>query len=169
MENPRLEKQRKLEAMLECGVAMVYLDAQKPGVRLPMHLQAHPYVMLNFSYRFSPPDLNVNPWGVSATLSFEGKPFFVSIPWPAVFAMRSQVTMEFWLFPEDVPEVFFEEAPEPSPGKRANFRLVHSEPSKASANANASAEAKTPAAAEQAKRSEEEKPKGTPTHLKLLR
>ena len=168
MENSLQEKQSKLESMLQKGVAMVYLDTHKPGVRLPQHLATQPYVALNFSYRFSPPDLAVNTWGVRATLSFEGRPFPVAVPWPAIFAIRSQLTMEFWLFPEDVPEAFLEtkEAQEvsPAPSKRATFQLVHSAAPEGEGEVAAEGEAST--------KSEEggdsPKPKA-PTHLKLLR
>lgn len=137
MENSLQEKQSKLEAMLEKGMAMIHLDARKPGVRLPAHLKTQAHLTLNLSYRFSPADLTLNIWGVRATLSFEGRPFATAIPWSAIFAMRSHVSMEFWLFPEDVPEEFLEasKAAEPlpvaKPSKRAMFQLVHSAPQEA--------------------------------------
>jgi len=183
MENSLKEKQNKLSSMLERGMVMIYLDARKPGVRLPANLEAQAHVALNLSYRFSPPDLTVNVWGVRATLSFEGRPFLVAIPWSAIFAIRSHTTMEFWLFPEDVPEEFLEteEAQEEVPakqGKRSTFQLVHSAPPKAedevSADSAISADSAVSAEGEvleDSTKGEEEvlrKPRTTPPHLKLL-
>jgi len=169
MENSLQEKHSKLESMLQKGVAMVYVDASKPGVRLPSHLETQPYVALNLSYRFSPPDLALNTWGVRATLSFEGRPFPVAVPWTAIFAMRSQLTMEFWLFPEDVPEAFLEthaaqKAPPPAPAKRATFQLVHSAPpEEGKGKEETEGGPSSPPEAEASP-----KPKATPSHLKLL-
>ena len=173
MENSLQEKQSKLESMLQKGVVMIYLDARKPGVRLPAHLETQAYVALNLSYRFSPPDLAVNTWGVRATLSFEGRLFPVAVPWPAVFAIRSHVTMEFWLFPEDVPEAFLEtqeaqKIPPPSPGKRSTFQLVHSVQPEAEGEASTPKEALAKEEEEAGEEAEERKPKATPTHLRLL-
>jgi stringent starvation protein B len=175
---PKLrEKQSKLEAMLQQGVVMVYVDAHKPGVRLPPHLKAQPYVALNLSYRFSPADLTVNAWGARATLSFEGRPFAVAIPWSSVFAIQSQVTMEFWIFPEDVPEAFLEQeeaptvevlSPAPGPGKRAAFQLVYSAPPEGEGEAPAEEGISAEEEGETEGKAEETSPKPTPPHLKLL-
>jgi len=132
MENSLKEKEDKLKSMLEKGMVMIHLDARKTGVRLPEHLKSQAHLTLNLSYHFSPADLTVNAWGVRATLSFERQPFAVAVPWSAIFALRSHVTMEFWLFPEDIPEEFLEAEAggvvPPTPGKRAPFQLIHSAP-----------------------------------------
>jgi stringent starvation protein B len=187
MENSLQEKQKKLESALNEGVVMVYLDVHKPGVRLPSHLETRDYVALNLSYRFSPADLAVNAWGVRATLSFEGRPSPVAIPWSAIFAIRSHVTREFWLFPEDVPKAFLEmqetqktqETLPPKPNKRATFQLIHSASTEATSDeshAAAEGNAQTKNNIKEAGEGEGEgekpetssKPKAAPTHLKLL-
>jgi hypothetical protein len=96
--------------------------------------------------------------------------------------------MEFWLFPEDVPEGFLEtgetrEALPPPPAKRSTFQLVHSAPPETEGESSATAvlaedevatrsNAPAQAEGETAKESEAEepsrKPKATPSHLKLL-
>ncbi|MCL2258920.1 MAG: ClpXP protease specificity-enhancing factor SspB [Proteobacteria bacterium] len=172
MENSLQDKQSKLESMLEKGMVMVHLDARKPGVRLPAHLKNQIHLTLNLSHRFSPADLTVNVWGVRATLSFEGRPFPVAIPWSAIFAIRSHITMEFWLFPEDVPEEFLEaeKVAEPLPvkvDKRATFQLVHSVPQEAGGEEAAAEEKEKEKEEEEGTPEPSDKPK-RPSHLKLL-
>ena len=62
---------------------------------------------LNVRYRFEPPDLAVNDWGIRETLSFGGKPFACAVPWSAVFAISNQAKV--WIFPGDVPEELMEQ------------------------------------------------------------
>lgn len=97
------EKRRQLLSALEQGMVMVHLDARRPGVLVPPHLRGEPHLRLNVSYRFDPPDLSVGEWGVRCSLSFSGSRFKVAIPWSALFAISSQVTKEFWMYPEDTP------------------------------------------------------------------
>lgn len=97
------EKKERLLAALDLGMAMIHLDARRPGVLVPPHLKGEPHLRLNLSYRFDPPDLSVGEWGVRCTLSFSGSRFQVAVPWSALFAVTSHVTKEPWLFPDDMP------------------------------------------------------------------
>ena len=97
-------------------MAMIHLDGRQAGVNVPEHLKNEPHLRLNLSYRFDPPDLAINGWGIRSTLSFSGRRFTVSIPWTALFAITSHVTKEFWIYPEDLPP---ELIPQPSAGARA--------------------------------------------------
>jgi stringent starvation protein B len=78
-------------------------------------------------------------------LSFGGQRFTIAAPWPAVYAVASLVTREFWMFPDDMPDELAEAAadrvteadlkpagdgsapspsPSPSPSPRAVLREV---------------------------------------------
>jgi stringent starvation protein B len=103
MDNRMPEKKEKLLATLEKGMAMVHLDARRPGVLVPAPLKAEANLRLNLSYRFDPPDLTVGEWGVRSTLSFGGKRFTVAIPWSALYAVSSANSKEFFMWPEDMP------------------------------------------------------------------
>lgn len=113
------EKKDRLLAALNQGMVMVHLDARRPGVLVPQQLRTESHLRLNLSYRFDPPDLSVNDWGVRQTLSFGGSRFGVAIPWSALFAITSHTTKEFWMFLEDLPPELLQSAParaqEPSP------------------------------------------------------
>jgi stringent starvation protein B len=74
---------------LHAGMLKVYCDARQPGVVVPLALAKESELPLNFSYKFAPPDLVVNEWGLRATLSFYGSRFRVSVPWASVFAIYS--------------------------------------------------------------------------------
>lgn len=82
---------------------MIHLDARRPGVLVPDHLRNEPQLLLNISYRFTPPDLTVSEWGIRETLTFSGKAFCVAVPWSALYAISSHATKEWWMYPEDMP------------------------------------------------------------------
>ena len=81
------EKKARLLEALDKGMAMVHLDARRPGVLVPEHLKGELHLMLNLSYRFDPPDLSVGEWGIRQTLTFQGRSFTVAIPWSALYAI----------------------------------------------------------------------------------
>jgi stringent starvation protein B len=96
-------KKETLLAFLSRGVAMVHVDARKPGVVVPRQHQGDPHLRLNLSYRYGIPDLQVHEDGVQATLSFGGYGFRCILPWEAVFAVTSQGTGDGQVWPEDLP------------------------------------------------------------------
>ena len=98
------DKKERLLSALEKGLVMIHLDARRPGVLVPEDLRGECHLRLNLSYRFDPPDLSVGEWGVRCTLSFGGSRFGVAVPWPALFAINSHVSGEFWMYPDDIPE-----------------------------------------------------------------
>lgn len=97
------EKKAQLLAALDKGMVMIHLDARRPGVLVPPSLRNESHLRLNLSYRFDPPDLTVGEWGVRCTLSFSGSRFKVAVPWSALYAITSHVTMEIWEYPDDMP------------------------------------------------------------------
>jgi len=103
MDDRASEKKDRLLAALERGLVMVHLDARRPMVLVPSELRCESHLRLHLSYKFVPPDLSVDDWGIRSTLSFSGKRFTVALPWSSLFAITSKVTLEFWMFPEDMP------------------------------------------------------------------
>ncbi len=103
MDSKGPEKKERLLCALEQGMAMIHLDARRPGVLVPLSLRQEPHLRLNLSHRFDPPDLAVGDWGVRSTLSFGGNRFRVAVPWSALFAITSYASKEFWMYPDDMP------------------------------------------------------------------
>jgi stringent starvation protein B len=103
MDDRTPEKKEHLLSALVRGMAMVHLDARRPGVVVPAEYRTESHLRLNLSYRFQPSDLSVGEWGLRSTLSFSGRRFTVAIPWSAVFAITSHRSHEFWMFPDDMP------------------------------------------------------------------
>jgi stringent starvation protein B len=96
-------KKQTLLAYLEAGIAMLHLDARRPGVQVPEQHAEDAHLRLNLSYRYGIPDLVVDAEKVQATLSFRGRAFQCVIPWGAVFGITSQTSGEGQVWPEDLP------------------------------------------------------------------
>ena len=170
------EKKERLLAALDLGMAMIHLDARRPGVLVPGHLKNEPHLRLNLSYRFDPPDLSVGEWGVRCTLSFSGSRFQVAVPWSALFAITSHVTKEPWLFPDDMPPEVLQMGGQekvdtaavvaPARPARALLRSVPSEPAEAPPAPERAPEAEETVA--RGDDGEPPKPKGRP-HLRVIK
>src|SRR5262249_3037006 len=100
---PMPAKRQILLAYLERGIAMLHLDARRPGVRVPQQYAHDPHLRLNLSYRYQIADLEIDDAGVQATLSFSGRPFQCILPWKAIFGFTSQATGDGQVWPEDLP------------------------------------------------------------------
>jgi stringent starvation protein B len=96
-------KKETLLGFLARGVAMVHLDARRPGVIVPPQYATDAHLRLNLSYRYSIPDLEISDEHVQATLSFGGRPFRCILPWSAVFGITSHGTGDGQVWPEDLP------------------------------------------------------------------
>jgi stringent starvation protein B len=96
------DKRQTLLDVLERGVAMVHLDARKPGVVVPSQYAQEPHLRLNLSYRYNIPDLDMSDERVQATLSFGGRPFRCVLPWGSIFGITSHAG-EGQVWPEDLP------------------------------------------------------------------
>jgi stringent starvation protein B len=95
-------KKQTLLAYLERGVAMVHLDARRPGVSVPQQYAQEAHLRLNLSYRYSIRDMEISDKDVRATLSFGGRPFHCLMPWEAVFGITSH-DGDGQVWPEDLP------------------------------------------------------------------
>lgn len=96
-------KKQVLLAFLERGVAMIHLDARRPGVEVPEQHRGEAHLRLNLSYRYRIPDFEIGDRGVQATLSFGGRSFLCVLPWEAVFGITSQANGDGQVWPEDLP------------------------------------------------------------------
>ncbi len=117
MDDRTPEKKQHLLSALDRGMAMVHLDARRPGVVVPAEFRTESHLRLNLSYRFQPSDLSVGEWGLRSTLSFSGSRFTVAIPWSAVLAITSHCSQEFWTFPDDMPPELTRSAAGMRPGR----------------------------------------------------
>lgn len=112
MERRNDDKKARLLKALEVGMTQIHLDARRPGVLVPKRFAGDHHLVLNLSFRFDPPDLTVNDWGVRETLSFGGERFTIGVPWSALYAIASHVSHDFFMFPEDMPEELLQGAVE---------------------------------------------------------
>ncbi len=97
------DKKQVLLAFLERGVAMIHLDARRPGVKVPLQHRGEAHLRLNLCYRYRIPDFDIAEGGVQATLSFGGHPFLCVLPWESIFGITSQANGDGQVWPEDLP------------------------------------------------------------------
>jgi len=129
--NPeRPPKQQAFLALLKEGSTSLHLDARRAGVVVPDAFRQDAHLMLQYGYdlAIAIPDLEVDEYGVRATLSFSRTPHLTVIPWTAVYAIAS-LDGRGVLYPEDVPgdvsvmtgaePTEVAEAPEPRPAEVA--------------------------------------------------
>ena len=96
-------KKETLLAYLARGIAMVHLDARRPGVVVPPQYAMDAHLRLNLSYRYGIPDFDVSDERIQATLSFGGRSFRCILPWASVFGITSHGTGDGQVWPEDLP------------------------------------------------------------------
>lgn len=84
---PPNAKRDVLLRLMDAGVAMVHLDARKPGVVVPAAHAKDFDLRLNFSWKFRIGDMNIGAEKIVASLSFAGRPFRCEVPWSAVYAV----------------------------------------------------------------------------------
>jgi stringent starvation protein B len=108
-------KKHVLLEYLEHGIAMLHLDARRPGVIVPKQYAHDPHLRLNLSYRYQIRDLDIDDERVQATLSFGGRPFQCIVPWEAIFGITSHATGDGQVWPEDLPAEVVEEAEKARP------------------------------------------------------
>ena len=76
-------KRETMESFLAEGMVQVLPDSRIEEVSVPPHLKGDPMLRLNISGRFGLP-LEVDDWGIHATLTFQGDPFECKLPWNSV-------------------------------------------------------------------------------------
>jgi stringent starvation protein B len=101
----RPSKQEAFLALLREGWTSLHLDARRPGVIVPAHLRGEAHLVLQYGHDLpiSIPDLEVDDYGVRATLSFSRTPQLTVVPWSAVYVVACDDGRGV-LYQEDVPE-----------------------------------------------------------------
>lgn len=100
----RPPKQEAFLALLAEGWTSLHLDARREGVVVPAHLKGEPHLVLQYGHDLPIPipDLHVDEYGVSATLSFEWTPRATVVPWSAVYVVTAADGRGV-LYQEDIP------------------------------------------------------------------
>jgi stringent starvation protein B len=101
----RPSKQDAFLALLREGWTSLHLDARRPGVIVPAHLRGEAHLVLQYGHDLpiSIPDLEVDDYGVRATLSFSRTPQLTVVPWSAVYVVACDDGRGV-LYQEDVPD-----------------------------------------------------------------
>ncbi|HEV3031708.1 MAG TPA: hypothetical protein VG319_08680, partial [Polyangia bacterium] len=101
----RPSKQDAFLALLREGWTSLHLDARRPGVIVPAHLRGEAHLVLQYGHDLpiSIPDLEIDDYGVRATLSFARTPQLTVVPWSAVYVVACDDGRGV-LYQEDVPE-----------------------------------------------------------------
>jgi len=105
MSPERPSKQQAFLALLREGWTSLYLDARRPGVIVPAHLRGEAHLVLQYGHDLliPIPDLEVDDYGVRATLSFSRTPHLTVVPWSAVYVIACEDGRAM-LYHEDVPD-----------------------------------------------------------------
>jgi len=101
----RPSKQDAFLALLREGWTSLHIDARRPGVIVPAHLRGEAHLVLQYGHDLpiSIPDLEVDDYGVRATLSFSRMPQLTVVPWSAIYVVACDDGRGV-LYQEDVPE-----------------------------------------------------------------
>lgn len=100
----RPPKQQAFLALLKEGWTSLHLDARRAGVIVPEAFRGEAHLVLQYGHDLPIPipDLEVDDYGVRATLSFSRTEHLTVVPWSAVYAVAC-VDGRGVLYPEDVP------------------------------------------------------------------
>ena len=100
----RPSKQQAFLALLREGWTSLHLDARRPGVVVPPQLHGEPHLVLQYGHDLPIPipDLEVDEYGVRATLSFSRAAHRTVVPWSAVYVVACDDGRGV-LYSEDVP------------------------------------------------------------------
>ena len=100
----RPSKQQAFLALLREGWTSLHLDARRPGVIVPEQLRGEPHLVLQYGHDLPipTPDLEVDEYGVHATLSFSRAAHRTVVPWSAVYVVACDDGRGV-LYSEDVP------------------------------------------------------------------
>jgi stringent starvation protein B len=100
----RPSKQQAFLALMREGWTSLHLDARRPGVVVPEALRGEPHLVLQYGHDLPIPipDLEVDEYGVRATLSFSRAAHLTVVPWSAVYVVACDDGRGV-LYSEDVP------------------------------------------------------------------
>jgi stringent starvation protein B len=100
------EKRALIEQLLEEGPVLVHVDARRSDVDVPPQFRGDAKLVLRFGYDLTPAiiDLGMDEHTLSGTLTFGGVPHRCVLPWPALYAVVSEIDQRGMVWPEDVPQ-----------------------------------------------------------------
>jgi stringent starvation protein B len=124
----RPSKQDAFLALLREGWTSLHLDARRPGVIVPTHLRGEAHLVLQYGHDLpiSIPDLEIDDYGVRATLSFQRTPHLTVVPWSAVYVVACDDGRGV-LYQEDVPEDVSIIAAKPPSDRAPGAEVTHEE------------------------------------------
>src|SRR5579862_5583624 len=124
----RPSKQDAFLALLREGWTSLHLDARRSGVIVPTHLRGEAHLVLQYGHDLpiSIPDLEVDEYGVRATLSFSRNPQLTVVPWSAVYVVACDDGRGV-LYQEDVPEDVSIVAARPPSDRAPDADVTHEE------------------------------------------
>jgi stringent starvation protein B len=95
-----------LDDAAESDGVMVMLDARRPGVIVPPEHATNRELILQLGRQLATPipDLKIDSEGISGTLTFDQRPFFVKVPWKAIYAIFNASRSRSGVYVEDVPK-----------------------------------------------------------------
>jgi stringent starvation protein B len=101
----RPSKQQAFLALLREGWTSLHIDARRPGVIVPTAFRREAHLVLQYGHDLPIPipDLEVDDYGVRATLSFSRTAHQTVIPWSAVYVVACDDGRGI-LYSEDVPD-----------------------------------------------------------------
>jgi len=100
----RPSKRQAFLALLREGWTSLHLDARRSGVVVPQSLRGEAHLVLQYGHDLPIPipDLEVDEYGVRATLSFSRTAHLTVVPWSAVYVVACDDGRGV-LYAEDVP------------------------------------------------------------------
>jgi stringent starvation protein B len=103
-------------ALLEGSSMFVHLDPRRAGVMVPQRFLDKPQLVLQIGLNmFIPiPDLKVDDEGITCTLSFDRAPFWVCMPWTAIYALVGEDGRGM-MWPNDIPPEVVAQMQNPPP------------------------------------------------------
>jgi len=98
---------------------LLQLDARLRDAQVPPHLKDDLRLVLRVGWNLQPPitDLRFDQDVISATLSFNGSPYWCEIRWPAIYMIQGTLEGRLlqWTFPQLIPPDYHELYPDPGP------------------------------------------------------
>lgn len=112
-----MDKTAFFNRLLAMGKVAVSFRPQEDDVEVPDTLKVRDLTTITFSTYFTPPDVVADDRGVGQTLSFNGTPFKVFIPWDSVvgIALPSAAMGRDWIDGKAVEMPTLKQAPDPTP------------------------------------------------------
>lgn len=92
-------------ALLEESSMFIHLDPRRPDVIVPKWFTGQPQLVLQVGLNMAIPipDLKIDEFGITCTLSFNRAPFWCKIPWTAIYALVGAEDGRGGVWPDDVP------------------------------------------------------------------